>query len=284
MAGMSTHEDEVAAIFAELKKPFFPHQIDWRVSREVRNGEGVAVLAYLTARAVMDRLDEACGPDQWTSELNPVAGRGFICELSLRMPTGEWVHRSDVCDESDIEGFKGAASGALKRAAVLFGVGRYLYDLPDMFADLKASKAGMRNPRWHKGKFWDTPEMPHEFLPSGYGQAPKGSRLPDEIKFDPNVSDPFEPATTVAAAVKKNFPNATLQDDTLEHDELIAALILELRRRGMSFKGQPATVAKLKAALHAHFGTEDWSTITSLTNKALRGGLVSLRTEPNPNG
>jgi hypothetical protein len=40
-----------------------------------------------------------------------------------------WVRKSDGAGETQVEGEKGAISDALKRAAVKWGIGRYLYDL-----------------------------------------------------------------------------------------------------------------------------------------------------------
>ena len=50
----------------------------------------------------------------------------MICELSINID-GTWITKSDGADDSNIEGAKGGISDALKRAAVLFGIGRYLY-------------------------------------------------------------------------------------------------------------------------------------------------------------
>jgi hypothetical protein len=40
-----------------------------------------------------------------------------------------WIWKSDGAGATDVEGEKGMLSDALKRAAVRWGVGRYLYDL-----------------------------------------------------------------------------------------------------------------------------------------------------------
>jgi hypothetical protein len=38
-----------------------------------------------------------------------------------------WISRCDGADDTNIEGAKGGLSDAFKRAAVKFGIGRYLY-------------------------------------------------------------------------------------------------------------------------------------------------------------
>lgn len=60
--------------------------------------------------------------------------KGVKCILKCREnKKSDWITKVDVSDNSDIEPVKGGASGALRRAAVKFGVGRYLYDLKDIW-------------------------------------------------------------------------------------------------------------------------------------------------------
>lgn len=116
---------------ADLKKPFNPTVISWRVG--ATNGDkskGIA-LAYLNARDVMERLDEVCGVEGWQCRY-PFMG---CCEISICVGAGPqgaiWVSKSNGAGQSDIEAEKGQYSDAFKRAAVLWGIGRYLYDLPN---------------------------------------------------------------------------------------------------------------------------------------------------------
>jgi len=102
-----------------LKRPFKATQLKWR------KGPGGKELVYITARDVMDRLDEAVGIAGWSTSLHEVEGR-VTCELSLNI-NGTWITKTDGAGDTGIEGEKGAISDALKRSAVLWGIGRYLY-------------------------------------------------------------------------------------------------------------------------------------------------------------
>ena len=102
-----------------LKRPFEPAKLKWR------KGPGGKELVYITARDVMDRLDQAVGISGWESSYKEVMGR-VVCELTLCIE-GKYITKCDGADDTAIEGAKGALSDALKRAAVQFGVGRYLY-------------------------------------------------------------------------------------------------------------------------------------------------------------
>lgn len=126
------------ALLEQLKNPFDPSLVKWRV------GGGSKQLAYIDARDVMKRLDTVLGADNYQTKYIPIDG-GFICELSIKMPNGEWVTRSDGANNTKIEPIKGGISGALKRAANAWGIGRYLYYLdPNKFNSRNVSSW----PKW----------------------------------------------------------------------------------------------------------------------------------------
>lgn len=89
------------------------------------------VLDYIDAQAVQERLDQVCGPEGWQDEYRPTQG-GFICRLSIRCGE-DWIAKEDGADVSAIEPTKGGVSDSFKRAAVKWGIGRYLYDLPSVW-------------------------------------------------------------------------------------------------------------------------------------------------------
>ena len=121
----------------ELKKVFPPEKINWRVgntNKKTNNGRATigSALAYIDARDVMERLDDVVGVDKWQCKY-PYPG---CCELSIKFGE-EWITKSNAAGETQVEAEKGQASDAFKRAAVLFGIGRYLYDLPFIWVDLE---------------------------------------------------------------------------------------------------------------------------------------------------
>lgn len=113
----------------DLKKPFPPAAVSWRVGSTTGDKTKGMALAYIDARDVQDRFDEVCGPENWQCRFPLSDGKRIICEIGVRIG-GEWVWKSDGAGDTDMEGEKGAISDAFKRAAVKWGVGRYLYDLP----------------------------------------------------------------------------------------------------------------------------------------------------------
>ena len=152
-------------IFDELAKPFPETSIHWRVgatnarSQGGKATKGIA-LAYIDARDVMDRLDLIVGPANWQRE-HPYTG---CCRLGVRID-GEWIWRADVAGETAVEGEKGQSSDAFKRAAVNFGIARYLYGLPNVWYDLD-----------ERGRFKTEPKLPAWATPGGWNRIPASQK------------------------------------------------------------------------------------------------------------
>lgn len=120
-----------------LRKPFPPDRISWRVGSTNGDKTKGMALAYIDARDVQDRLDEVMGPN-WQCRYIPMHDKKTVCEIGLKIDS-EWVWRADGAGDSDVEAEKGALSDAFKRAAVKWGIGRYLYDLDSPWVALEAA-------------------------------------------------------------------------------------------------------------------------------------------------
>lgn len=85
---------------------------------------------YISARQVMDRLDRVVGMGNWMSHFMPLDKASGAVECTITIYN---VAKSDVGypnsqgDRQEKEALKSAYSDALKRAAVQWGIGRYLY-------------------------------------------------------------------------------------------------------------------------------------------------------------
>lgn len=121
---------------AKLKEPFHPDRVSWRVgSTNADKTRGMA-LAYIDARDVQDRLDAVCKPENWQCRY-ALLGTTTVCEVGIKV-VDEWVWKADGAGETDYEAQKGALSDAFKRAAVKWGIGRYLYDLDSPWVPIEA--------------------------------------------------------------------------------------------------------------------------------------------------
>lgn len=122
MSGVST--ETIKHLFAEFPK----EDIHWRAQSVTRDGSSAMALAYIDARDVMDRLDDVCGVEGWQCRYSHAEGK-TICEIGIKVD-GEWLWKADGAGDTQVEAEKGATSDAFKRAAVRWGIGRYLYALP----------------------------------------------------------------------------------------------------------------------------------------------------------
>lgn len=130
-------------LLAELSKPFPPSAISWKPGSTTKDGAKCMALAYADLRAYQDRLDEVMGID-WSCQYVPWEGNRIICELTIyvgdSMGRREAIMRSST-GEADAQDEKNNMAGsvseamAFKRAAAMFGLGRYLYDLPNAWVE-----------------------------------------------------------------------------------------------------------------------------------------------------
>jgi len=103
-----------------------PYQ--WRVQSFSKNKPACSCVAYIDARDVMNLLDKVVGACNWQDDYRVVHGQLFA---GIGIKCGnDWVWKWDTGTESQTEKEKGIVSDSFKRAAVKWGVGRFLYDLP----------------------------------------------------------------------------------------------------------------------------------------------------------
>jgi hypothetical protein len=106
----------------DLKNEF---PFKWRVSNTNKHSKKCQAVAYCDSRQVQDVLDEVCGSQNWQDKYYDVDGTTF-CSIGIKVGD-EWIWKSDCGSVSKIEAEKGESSDAFKRAAVKWGVGRFLY-------------------------------------------------------------------------------------------------------------------------------------------------------------
>lgn len=117
----------MSELIQKLRAPFPPDRVSWRVGSTTKDKTKGMALAFIDARDVMERLDEVVGPENWQCHY-PHANGKTVCRIEIKIG-GEWVGKEDGAGDTDFEAEKGALSDAFKRAAVRWGVGRYLYDV-----------------------------------------------------------------------------------------------------------------------------------------------------------
>jgi hypothetical protein len=144
------------SITGALSAPFDVKEVKFK-PQSVKGNRALA-LAYIDCRVIQDRLDDVLGVENWMDEYEILTDGSVMCRLKLKL-NGEWVTKVDVGSPSEQpdqgDRLKAAFSDALKRAAVKFGIGRYLYRLPAVWTDYDPQKK----------QFSQTPQLPAWALP-----------------------------------------------------------------------------------------------------------------------
>jgi hypothetical protein len=129
-------DPQVQALTAALAAPFEPREVKYK-PQMVKNNRCLA-MAYIDARLIQDRLDEVLGVENWEDGYKILADGSVMCRLRVKLGD-RWISKTDVGSPSEQpdggDRLKAAFSDALKRAAVKFGIGRYLYRLPAQWVD-----------------------------------------------------------------------------------------------------------------------------------------------------
>lgn len=206
----------VETMLAQLKNPFDPKFVKCRVGATSKDKKKGIALFYVDAREVMKRLDDVCGMDGWQRSVEETP-HGCVAELSIRMPytvNGEekWVTKSDTGEFTKTSELKGASSDAFKRAAVNFGVGRYLYYIPNQWFPINEYKQFVETPTL---PVWATP---NKSLPDWEAAAiaeydQKTDIGLDEVDFvDKQAEEEFKTKESIKADIEAALRNKMNND------------------------------------------------------------------------
>ncbi|MEB9552425.1 Rad52/Rad22 family DNA repair protein [Bacillus cereus] len=126
-----------------LQAEFPLEHLGWKITTTFEsNGRFFAYLApFVDARAIQDRFDEVFGIDKWQVSYEKWGEKATKCTISVFL-NERWISKEDGSEESDYNAVKGGFSNSLKRAAVLWGVGRYLYNIKPHKVELTTHSKG----------------------------------------------------------------------------------------------------------------------------------------------
>jgi hypothetical protein len=170
--------EQIAEKLDKLSQPFHPKDVQWRVTNKSQDGKKGMVAAYADPRAYSARLNEVFTPAGWSFELVTETTTGLT-----RMRHGKSVPTGKVSVIATLEIFgisKKASTGemwadddnavtraeaqAKKRAASMFGLGEYFYELKSLGSKLWVPLDDRGNPK-------QLPTLPSWALPVEMRQA-----------------------------------------------------------------------------------------------------------------
>jgi hypothetical protein len=204
---MSATQEDIARLYAE-----FPRKaISWRAQSLTRDGSKAMALAYIDARDVMDRLDTVVGPSNWQRNYTH-AEKKTICSIGIKID-GEWVWKSDGAGDSDVEAEKGAISDAFKRAAVNWGIARYLYNMPSPWVPCEVSEHNGKKTwkSWKDDPWKFVRGAPEPFTPEVDDKKPADPVIKADSRQQTDANS--GQTTSIIEDVKAELKTATTVDD-----------------------------------------------------------------------
>lgn len=127
-----------------LLKPFAQKDIALKPTALTKDRTRALATPHADMRAYFVRLDKICGVENWSHTIT-LAERGAVCALTIfgvtKSATGDYP-----VDRSDENPATSAEAQAFKRACAAFGLGRYLYALPQVWAQYDEQKKQIIDP------------------------------------------------------------------------------------------------------------------------------------------
>ena len=160
-------------IIAALVVPFPGQFIEWKPQATTKDNQRALAAAYVDPRRYQQRLDEVV-PGQWHTRVEFGGPQGSVVKVSLTI-CGVTRENVGECDPSNANTVTSAFAQGFKRSCADFGLGRYLYFLPQRWCDYDPQKKQIVSP----------PPMPAWALPdkpSGPAQTRKNGRTGNKAK------------------------------------------------------------------------------------------------------
>jgi hypothetical protein len=220
-------------LLAELRAPFEPEDVKWRIQTAGMGGNNkpwAMIVPYITSRAIHQRLDEVF-PLAWENAHKPTPdGKGWLCGITVHAGDRS-ITRWDGAELTNIEPLKGGLSGSMKRAGVLFGIGRYLYQLDKtIWADCKVcdsernaagnfQRVTPKNGGEKFGLDWKPPQLPAWAVPhTDYTPFIKAMAIAETMA---DLQDAFKDAYLAAKAAQNTGLGKEFKDAYDKHKAIL---------------------------------------------------------------
>ena len=191
----------------KLAAEFLRSQVTFRPGRAAFDKQSALPLAYIDARNVMDRLDSVVGSEGWQDRYE-FHGARTICYLSISVGD-EWITKADGAGDTNIEGEKGGISDALKRAAVKWGIGRYLYRLKFKYGETDTYEKNGKKVIKGFAKVFTSNPWSYLISDGGtYDRAVKAAQ--EQVK---KIVNKEVPDAKIIGAFQKRYPDLSLAID-----------------------------------------------------------------------
>lgn len=129
---------DLAQAYPWLLRPFRQQDVELKPTATTNDKSRALATPYVDMRVYFARLDKICGCEHWSHSIT-LSERGAVCALTIfgvtKSATGDYP-----TDRGDENPATSAEAQAFKRACAAFGLGRYLYSLPMVWAAYDSQK------------------------------------------------------------------------------------------------------------------------------------------------
>jgi hypothetical protein len=192
-----------------LAEPFPASDVKWRVQHTNSDKTSGMAVPYIASRAIQRRLDTVVGPLNWRNYFAEWHGTAQLCGISIYCgERKEWVTKYDGAANTDIEPVKGGLSNAFKRAAVQWGIGRFLYSMDSVWVDVEQKGKSVVIKRDQQKKLDDAYNRAVSQFLGGAATPPPAQKKPEAAET-PTVK-PAKPPIGSGGNVTQLFPLYTV--------------------------------------------------------------------------
>lgn len=245
-----------------LAEPFEPRDVSWRIQRAGKNENGLwaYAVAYVDSRAIQERLDAVVGPGGWSVRYERQPDGSVWAGITIGA-VEKWDGTGAIPESKGIsasDAAKGTLSVAFKRAAVAWGIGRYLYHLPAMRARTYTDSRGRFRAKLKDDTTysWDPPELPAWASPGGDGHPEP------PVQADPETGEIRDDAPPAAT---KPFPCPVCGGETWDN------------RENKTKPGSPDFVCKARRDCGWKVWLDGWGKELRRKAEAIPGGTLTLQ-------
>ncbi len=184
-----------SALLAVLSAPFHPSYIEWKPQVTTKDNKRALAAAYVDPRHYQHRLDQIV--PGWQTEYQFIKPDGSLvkCRLTIHGITREDVGESDAGENNTATS---AVAQSFKRTCAAFGLGRYLYFLPQVWCDYDGQAKRITTP----------PPLPDWALPSGSGYPLENQAERKETHKTNSSTTSSSPSDTKKESEQKTNPQA----------------------------------------------------------------------------
>jgi hypothetical protein len=217
------------------------------------------VVFYLDSRAIQKRLDDVVGHFNWKNQYavwqevenneSKKMQKSQLCGIAIyNAERNEWIGKFDGAECSNIEPVKGGLSDSFKRAACVWGIGRYLYEIDGIWVEIEPMGKSYRIKSNQQSKLKTAYETAIKQIFGASPQTSDGNT--SNVTEVSNTQKPLvdtkqQPAPPTAAPTTKNNQKPPTPAANSEQKKPVAGKVLDFKVHSIKPAGSGSKLLEL---------------------------------------